>query len=407
MAWMVNKKHPERTARARSAVLAITLSTMFVAAGALAQQRVITTATPGPQVSTPAAPAVPTAPATAQSATELRRVRPGESLMAISRELAAARDVTLAQAMVGLYRVNPQAFVGGDMSQLLVGAELRLPARTELVTVSRAAAFREVQQRLGIWGGAPTPAPESPAAPVAESAGPTTSEPADTAAEPPAEPDDVTAQTATQQAEIDSLKQALEEARAELETQIPARVSAPSALQERLGNLWWLWGVALAVIAFLSILLRGQSRRAQEAEAQAQQADLALARLHREREEGVLEVAAVADDADAQKGVEVDDSVAVVDRAEVTEAEDPTEPAISAQADSKLSFSEIMSANEEDLEGDPPPIEEAGSMIDLARAYIEMGDHNAAMTELQLALKNGNEAQRAEALRLLDSLPKS
>ena len=83
---------------------------------------------------------------------------------------------------------------------------------------------------------------------------------------------------------------------------------------------------------------------------------------------------------------------------------------MSAQGDTPVSFNEIMSAQTaepEDLEGDPPPIEEAGSMIDLARAYIEMGDHNAAMTELQLALKNGNEAQRAEALRLLDSLPKS
>jgi FimV-like protein len=60
-----------------------------------------------------------------------------------------------------------------------------------------------------------------------------------------------------------------------------------------------------------------------------------------------------------------------------------------------------------DLEGDPPPLNEAGSMIDLARAYIEMGDYRSALLELQAALKIGDEAQRAEALRLLDSLPKS
>jgi pilus assembly protein FimV len=176
------------------------------------------------------------------------------------------------------------------------------------------------------------------------------------------------------------------------------------------------------VIALLSVLLRGQSRRAEEAEAQAQQADIALARLHRERDGGVSEAPALtatldgiaaADQETAAAGAEVSDGVAGADGVdgneseEATEVEDLAEPAISAQAESKLSFNEIMSANEEDLEGDPPPIEEAGSMIDLARAYIEMGDHNAAMTELQLALKNGNEAQRAEALRLLDSLPKS
>ncbi len=60
-----------------------------------------------------------------------------------------------------------------------------------------------------------------------------------------------------------------------------------------------------------------------------------------------------------------------------------------------------------DLEGDPPPLNEAGSMIDLARAYIEMGDYRSALLELQAALKIGDEAQRTEALRLLDSLPKS
>jgi pilus assembly protein FimV len=61
----------------------------------------------------------------------------------------------------------------------------------------------------------------------------------------------------------------------------------------------------------------------------------------------------------------------------------------------------------DDREGNPPPIDETGSMIDLARAYIEMGNFDSAMMELQTALRTGDEAQRAEALRLLDSLPKS
>jgi len=60
-----------------------------------------------------------------------------------------------------------------------------------------------------------------------------------------------------------------------------------------------------------------------------------------------------------------------------------------------------------DLEGDPPPVDEAGSKIDLARAFIEMGHHDAAILELQAALRIGDERQRAEAIRLLDSLPKS
>ena len=62
---------------------------------------------------------------------------------------------------------------------------------------------------------------------------------------------------------------------------------------------------------------------------------------------------------------------------------------------------------DEDLEGDPPPVDEAGSKINLARAFIEMGQHDAAILELQAALRLGDETQRAEAIRLLDSLPKS
>jgi FimV-like protein len=36
-----------------------------------------------------------------------------------------------------------------------------------------------------------------------------------------------------------------------------------------------------------------------------------------------------------------------------------------------------------------------------------MGDHDAAILELQAALRLGDERQRAEAIRLLDSLPKT
>ena len=46
---------------------------------------------------------------------------------------------------------------------------------------------------------------------------------------------------------------------------------------------------------------------------------------------------------------------------------------------------------EEDLEGDPPPVDEAGSKINLARAFIEMGHHDAAILELQAALRMGDE----------------
>lgn len=59
----------------------------------------------------------------------------------------------------------------------------------------------------------------------------------------------------------------------------------------------------------------------------------------------------------------------------------------------------------DDLEGDPPLLQEARSLIDLARAYVEMGDTSAARQELTRALELGDEAEREEVRRLLDTLP--
>jgi pilus assembly protein FimV len=59
---------------------------------------------------------------------------------------------------------------------------------------------------------------------------------------------------------------------------------------------------------------------------------------------------------------------------------------------------------QEDLEGDPPPLDETGSRLDLARAYIEMGDPAAARGELEVVLRDGDPQQRLQAQRLLETL---
>jgi pilus assembly protein FimV len=58
----------------------------------------------------------------------------------------------------------------------------------------------------------------------------------------------------------------------------------------------------------------------------------------------------------------------------------------------------------EDPEGDPPMPDESGNKLDLARAFIEMGDAAAARMELEQVLARGDEAQREDARRLLDVL---
>ncbi len=48
---------------------------------------------------------------------------------------------------------------------------------------------------------------------------------------------------------------------------------------------------------------------------------------------------------------------------------------------------------------------EVGTKLDLARAYIDMGDPEGARSILEEVLKEGNASQKQEAMRLMSSLP--
>jgi pilus assembly protein FimV len=48
---------------------------------------------------------------------------------------------------------------------------------------------------------------------------------------------------------------------------------------------------------------------------------------------------------------------------------------------------------------------EVGTKLDLARAYVDMGDPAGARSILEEVLDEGDEGQRQQAQQLLDSLP--
>jgi pilus assembly protein FimV len=54
---------------------------------------------------------------------------------------------------------------------------------------------------------------------------------------------------------------------------------------------------------------------------------------------------------------------------------------------------------------EPVTMSEVGTKLDLARAYMDMGDPDGARNILGEVLQEGSESQRAEAQRLLDSIP--
>lgn len=65
---------------------------------------------------------------------------------------------------------------------------------------------------------------------------------------------------------------------------------------------------------------------------------------------------------------------------------------------------DVLVATSELPEMEPVTMSEVGTKLDLARAYMDMGDPDGARSILEEVLGEGNSGQRAEAQRLLDSI---
>ena len=69
-------------------------------------------------------------------------------------------------------------------------------------------------------------------------------------------------------------------------------------------------------------------------------------------------------------------------------------------------FTKSLAANVDyDLGGEPATMSEVGTKLDLARAYMDMGDPEGARSILDEVMQEGNPTQRQEAERLIASLP--
>jgi len=65
-----------------------------------------------------------------------------------------------------------------------------------------------------------------------------------------------------------------------------------------------------------------------------------------------------------------------------------------------------ISADELELPDlEPATMSEVGTKLDLARAYMDMGDPDGARSILQEVLQEGSVSQKQEARRLIDALP--
>ncbi|WP_338014927.1 FimV/HubP family polar landmark protein [Pseudoxanthomonas mexicana] len=119
-----------------------------------------------------AAPAPQVAPGDA-----LAPVRRGQSLSQVAAPLARAQGYTLDQAMVALLRANPEAFINGNINLLKQGAVLRVPESAEAQTILEDEAAALVRSQIAEWRRARAPIPQ-PAAVVEPAPAATTAPPA-------------------------------------------------------------------------------------------------------------------------------------------------------------------------------------------------------------------------------------
>ncbi len=65
----------------------------------------------------------------------------------------------------------------------------------------------------------------------------------------------------------------------------------------------------------------------------------------------------------------------------------------------------VVKSLDYELAGEPATMSEVGTKLDLARAYMDMGDPEGARSILDEVLQEGNASQKQEAERLIASLP--
>ena len=357
----------------------------------------------------PAVPPVAEPQASAPAAS--LRVAKGDTLLKFARRVADRGKVSIAQATIALYEANPQAF-GGSVHELRAGAVLRLPTPEELAQLPRERALADYERQVSAWrnrGGAATaPAREPSVAGRLRLVAPTDAVAADKT--PPKE----SAKTASEQGvggesaknsasasgsadteeRIAVLERELAESTRLLELRsrelaaLQARVaeSAPQSgvdLASALSRLWWLWALLVGVIVGLAFEI------------------VRRARLERTRAFDLEPMASSPGFAEAPRTTPPPPPppVVVPPPAAIAPAPPPIVPPAPPPAP-PVSWTEEI----EDLEGDPPPLDETGSRLDLARAYIEMGDPAAARAELEIVMKQGDDGQRLLARRLIESL---
>ncbi|HVI26805.1 MAG TPA: FimV/HubP family polar landmark protein [Xanthomonadaceae bacterium] len=139
------------TAESPPAAPAATASPTPVATAVPSAQASASTAAPAPAAPVAATPAPPSARSAPAAAKDRYEVRQGDTLYRIAAGLRAERGDGLDQAMIALLRANPRAFIGGNINRLKAGAVLRMPSAEQVASLDAAQAAAIVHEQIAGW----------------------------------------------------------------------------------------------------------------------------------------------------------------------------------------------------------------------------------------------------------------
>ncbi|WP_449283991.1 type IV pilus assembly protein FimV [Luteimonas yanweni] len=442
-----------------------------VAAGQAGDAPAEVPATPAGSAPAPVASPAPVAQAAAPSG-EYGPVKAGETIGAIAGQLAGD-GITREQAIVALFRANPEAFIANNLNLVREGAVLRIPERSEIAGLDLRESRALMREQVAAWRDMTRPAPQPEAAADATTSATTPGAAPAQAGEGGAAPGaDVAARTAdarleivppsaaggqqagirsgiqaggegemlrqelqqelhqnqetlaAREAEVDELKARvadLERLQAQQAELITMKDSELAAVQERLaatseptadvapaapaeaGGLPWAWiGLGLLLVAAVAwLLIRRAPKPAPRPRFDAASlADAAppvqerasSAGMAAPRSPGPVTPAWHAD----AVGAEAATTTTGPDAAEPSADRADDAPGVDAVAGRDAAVAAVIAAL------DPSP--GGAERIELARAYIDLGDTDTARDLLREVADAGDPAARAEASRLLEGL---
>jgi pilus assembly protein FimV len=106
----------------------------------------------------PSAVSAPSSEAAGAPGENSYRVAQGDTLSKIVRSLRAGPKAEIDQAMIAMYRANPDAF-GGNINILRRGSVLRVPGGDEIAALNQTEAIGEVRRQMDSWRGGSVSAP--------------------------------------------------------------------------------------------------------------------------------------------------------------------------------------------------------------------------------------------------------